>query len=226
VARSNAPRPTLVVATSNRGKLDELRLLLARLPLDVRAIGDVLAYPPPVVEDGSTFEQNAIKKARAAAEATGMMAVADDSGLEVDALDGRPGVRSARFAGDHATDAENNTAVLAAIGASGKDAPLRCRFRCVLALVDPWASTPGAMQAVTVDGVCEGTITLTPRGTEGFGYDPVFVVEGTDKTMAELTRAEKNTLSHRARAFAALLPVLERIVTSRTDRSALRTRGR
>jgi XTP/dITP diphosphohydrolase len=225
VAGSSSPRPTLVVATGNRGKLDELRLLLARLPLDVRAIGDVLADPPRVVEDGSTFEQNAIKTARAAAEATGMMAVADDSGLEVDALERRPGVRSARFAGEHATDAENIAALLAAIGASGTNAPFRCRFRCVLALVDP-SATPGAARAVTVDGTCEGTITLTPRGTEGFGYDRVFVVEGTDRTMAELTRAEKNTLSHRGRAFAALFPVLERIVNSRADRSAYRSRGR
>ena len=121
-----------------------------------------------------------------------MLTLADDSGLEVDALDGAPGVRSARFAHERATDAENNAALLAALDAL-PDAvgtrPLTARFRCVLALVDPYASDG---EPIVVEGRCEGTITRTPRGSGGFGYDPLFVVDGTDKTMAELTEAEKN----------------------------------
>src|SRR5580698_7181525 len=112
----SAQRDTLVVATGNRGKLEELRALLAALPVQVLGVSEVLATPPLVIEDGATFAENAIKKARAVARATMMLTVADDSGLEVDALDGRPGVRSARFAHERATDAENNAALLSALG--------------------------------------------------------------------------------------------------------------
>ncbi len=222
-------RDALVVATTNRGKLLELRALLHGLPIDVQAIAELLADPPKVVEDGATFADNAIKKARAAAQATMMLAIADDSGLEVDALDGRPGVRSARFAHSRATDAENNAALLAALGAVADpvlgDAPLggpggggfRARFRCVLALVDPF--THGG-QARTVEGVCEGVITLTPRGSGGFGYDPLFVVAGTDRTMAELDEGEKNRVSHRASAFVALRPLLEQVIRERGQQVA------
>lgn len=195
----------LVVATTNRGKLEELKLLLAGLPVEVRALGELVARPPAVVEDGATFAENAIKKARAAAGMTGMLALADDSGLEVEALDGRPGVRSARFAGEDATDAENCAALLAALADSGKPAPFRARFRCVLALVD--ARSP---RSETVEGSCPGTIARAPRGTGGFGYDPIFVADGMDKTMAELSRAEKNRVSHRALALEALRPLLAR----------------
>src|SRR6202142_4544428 len=140
-------RDTLVVATTNRGKLGELRALLEGLAVDVRAVAEALREPPQVVEDGATFAENAVKKAKAVAHATMMLTLADDSGLEVDALDGRPGVRSARFAHDRATDAENNAALLAAlsaladpitgVGSDGGDA-FRARFRCVLAFVDPF----------------------------------------------------------------------------------------
>jgi XTP/dITP diphosphohydrolase len=196
-------RRALVVATTSRGKFKELASLLAGLPVEVRAIGDVLQALPRVVEDGATFAANAIKKAQAAADATGMMALADDSGLEVDALDGRPGLRSARFAHDRATDAENNAALLAALDALGKSRQATrfpARFRCVLAVVDP--SSTG--EPWTVDGVCEGAITRAQRGAGGFGYDSLFVVAGTEKTMAELELGEKNRLSHRARAVAEL----------------------
>lgn len=199
---------TLVVASGNRGKVDEFKALLAGLPLRVRAIGEVVSSAPHVVEDGTTFADNAITKARAAASAAGMLALADDSGLEVDALDGRPGVRSARFAGEHASAAENNTALLAALAAlgdSGRREVYRARFRCVLALVDP---SSGRREASIAEGTCEGTITFTPRGSGGFGYDPLFVVAGMDQTMAELSRDEKNRISHRARAFAALRPLI------------------
>jgi XTP/dITP diphosphohydrolase len=232
-------RDKLVVATSNRGKLEELRVLLGGFAppgplaspghsssLEVVAVADALRDPPLVVEDGSTFADNAIKKARAVAHATLMLTLADDSGLEVDVLGGSPGVRSARFAHARATDSENNAALLAALDALGDrlgaggpnhDEGFRARFRCVLALLDPF--TRGGEPRL-VEGVCEGTITRTPRGSGGFGYDPLFVVAGTGKTMAELAEGEKNRISHRARAFAALLPVLEQVLAERSAQAA------
>jgi XTP/dITP diphosphohydrolase len=206
---------TLVVATSSRGKLGELRALLAGMPLVVRAVSEVMRDPPRVVEDGVTFAENALKKARAVAQATMMLTLADDSGLEVDALDGRPGVRSARFAHARATDAENNAALLAALevlGAPPSGAGFRARFRCALALIDPFAH---GGEPQLVEGSCEGVVTRTPRGAGGFGYDPLFVVDGIGKTMAELDETEKNRVSHRGRAFAALRSVLEKTLEER-----------
>src|SRR5271165_2574663 len=145
---------TLVVATGNKGKLEELRALLAGLPIEVRSAAEVLGDAPAVEEDGETFAANATKKARQIAHATMMLTLADDSGLEVDALAGRPGVRSARFAHARATDAENNAALLAALEALG-DPPVSgnfpARFRCVLALIDPYTHD-GKPQ--TVEGEC------------------------------------------------------------------------
>jgi XTP/dITP diphosphohydrolase len=213
-------RETLVVATTNRGKLEELRALLADLSVDVRSVAEVMREPPHVVEDGATFGENAAKKARTVAHATMMLTLADDSGLEVDALEGRPGVRSARFAHARATDAENNAALLAALSACAEPPGLggfAARFRCVLALVDPFT---GGGEPRLVEGVCAGTITRTPRGSGGFGYDPLFVVEGQGKTMAELDEAEKNRLSHRGRAFAALRPLLEGVLAERAEQAA------
>ncbi len=210
-----AQRDTLVVATGNRGKLEELRALLAGLPIQVLGVSEVLRPPPQVIEDGATFEENAVKKARAVARATMMLTVADDSGLEVDVLNGRPGVRSARFAHERATDAENNAALLGALAALGEPPAgegFPARFRCVLALVDPFT---GGGEPRTVAGVCEGTVIRAPRGSGGFGYDPLFVVTGTDRTMAELSEQEKNRLSHRGRAFAALRPLLEGVLRER-----------
>ncbi|HEY8091046.1 MAG TPA: RdgB/HAM1 family non-canonical purine NTP pyrophosphatase [Polyangiaceae bacterium] len=213
-------RDTLVVATTNRGKLEELRSLLQDLPLEVRSAAEVLREPPVVVEDGATFAENAVKKANAVARATMMLTLADDSGLEVAALDGRPGVRSARFAHERATDAENNAALLGALDAIG-DPPdaqgHRAAFRCVLALVDPYT---GNGEPRLVEGACEGTITRTPRGSGGFGYDPLFVVGDTERTMAELGEEEKNRVSHRGRAFAALRPVLEKVLGERAAQLA------
>ena len=195
--------------------------MLADLPLDVYGPADVLRDPVKVVEDGKTFAENAVKKARALAAATNMMALGDDSGLEVDALDGRPGVYSARFAHERATDAENNAHLLAALDALAASDPgqadiprtYRARFRCALALVDPFT---GEGAPFVVEGTCEGKITRTPRGSGGFGYDPLFVVEGTDKTMAELSEAEKNKVSHRSRAFSALRPRLAEVLRARS----------
>ncbi len=203
-SRSLPARRTVVVATSNKGKLAEFRRLLASLPLDLVALADALPRHLEIVEDGLTFEENALKKARAVADATAMPTLADDSGLEVDALDGRPGVRSARFAGEGATDAENNQKLLAELEALGGGVPRSARFRCSIVLLDP--ARPDAPSIVS--GTCEGTIAAAPRGAMGFGYDPIFLVEGTPKTMAELTGDEKNATSHRARAVATLLPTL------------------
>lgn len=212
---------SLVVATQNRGKLDELRALLAPLGVQVLATQDVTKREIVVVEDGDTFEDNAKKKAEAVAGITMMLTIADDSGLEVDALGGAPGVRSARFAGERATDAENNAALLAALDSLDADADATstrtsesypARFRCVLALVDPFVKDG---EPVVVEGVCEGKITRTPRGSGGFGYDPLFLVDGTEKTMAELGEEEKNAISHRGRAFDKLRLVLEKVLAER-----------
>jgi XTP/dITP diphosphohydrolase len=214
------PTETLVLASHNRGKLEELRALLQGLPIEVKSVSEVLADPPEVEEDGETFADNAVKKAREVAHATVMLTLADDSGLEVDALGGRPGVRSARFAHARATDAENNAALLGELDALG-DPPaggtFPARFRCVLALVDPYT---GGGEARTVEGVCPGSITRTARGSGGFGYDPLFVLDGSEKTMAELGEDEKNRVSHRARAFAALRPLLERVLAERAEQVA------
>jgi XTP/dITP diphosphohydrolase len=209
----------LVVATRNKGKLEELRALLAGLDLDVLSMDEALRRELVVVEDGDTFEDNALKKARAGAAATMMLTLADDSGLEVDALGGAPGVHSARYAGERATDADNNKALLDALDALDPDPMVRApdkahraRFRCVLALIDPFVRDG---EPYVVEGVCEGHITRTPRGSGGFGYDPLFLVDGTDKTMAELTEDEKNRVSHRAKAFDKARLVIEKLLAER-----------
>ena len=198
---------TLLVATTNRGKVAELAPLLA--DLGIRPVG-LDEYPgvSEAVEDGETFEANAEKKARHYAAATGMATLADDSGLEVDALDGAPGVHSARFAGEQADSAANNTLLLERL--EGVDAR-GARFVCALCLVEP--STGGdAVVRHLLRGTCEGEILTTARGSGGFGYDPLFVP--TDQTaggstFAELSREAKAALSHRGRAFADLAARLD-----------------
>lgn len=207
-----APVLSLVLATQNEGKLSELRLLLADLPVHVLSVRDALGASLDVVEDGETFRDNALIKARAVCRATHMVSLADDSGLEVDALGGRPGVRSARFAHEHATDAENNAKLLLELEAV-PDAQRSARFRCVLALVTPSNDTPS-----TVDGVCEGNIAREPRGSGGFGYDPLFIVAGEGgRTLAELSEEEKNRVSHRGKAMRALRPLLVELVNRALD---------
>ena len=194
------PRVSVVFSSHNAGKLRELRGLLAHLPVDLLSLSDAGHGGLVVVEDGDTFEANAEKKAREAARRTTMVALADDSGLEVDALGGRPGVKSARFAHEHATDAENNAALLAALD-EFRDEERSARFRCTLCLVDPWSTRP----ATFVRGVCEGRIARAPSGTGGFGYDPLFLVDdAAGRAMAELSDDEKGSLSHRGRAFRGL----------------------
>lgn len=204
---------TIVLATSNHGKLAELRALLADLPVQLRSAAEVLGEQPNIVEDGATFEDNALIKARAIARATRTLALADDSGLEVDALGGRPGVRSARFAHERATDAENNAALLRELAEVDEDAR-SARFRCVLALVNPWRATDVHL----AEGSCEGSIARVPRGSGGFGYDPLFIVSGQDgKAMAELDETEKNKVSHRGRAVQALREILLKLVNAQLD---------
>ena len=190
----------LLLASNNRGKLLELRPLLEPIGLQVISPRE-LDLELDVVEDADTFEGNARKKATAFARAAGMPALADDSGLEVDALDGAPGVYSARFSGDHATEASNNALLLERL--ADVPPPRTGRFRCVLALADAQGNV-----LITTDGTVEGVIVETPRGTHGFGYDPLFVPEGFEKTMAELSGEAKSAISHRGKAFRALRDIL------------------
>jgi XTP/dITP diphosphohydrolase len=195
-----AAKPALVFATRNRGKLTELRQLLADLDLEVLALDEVPSSVGEVVEDGDTFAANAIKKARAVAAATGLPALADDSGLEVDALGGRPGVYSARFAGPDCDDDANNDKLLAEL-ADVPDGRRTARFRAVLALV-------AGERVITTEGVCEGQIVRERRGQGGFGYDPLFYCPELGATFAELGVGPKNDRSHRARAMKSLKPLL------------------
>lgn len=202
---------SILVATTNRGKLAELSALLADLPLKLLPLSVALPDMPPIVEDGTTFEANALIKARTASEAAMMVTLAEDAGLEVDALGGRPGVRSARFAKEGATDAENNAALLAALEEVDDD-QRTARFRCVLVLIDPWNE---AKPETLSEGACEGVICRQARGAGGFGYDPLFVVANEGRTMAELSDDEKNRISHRARAVMAMRPALLALIENR-----------
>jgi XTP/dITP diphosphohydrolase len=181
----------LVLASRNPHKVREFRSLLEGV--EVIALPDEVQLPPEI---GETFEANAVPKARAAARATGRVAFADDSGIEAEALGGAPGVRSARFAGEGASDADNLAKLIAE---APPGSPLA--YVCVIALIDPVTG-----EERTFEGRCTGTMAPTPRGTGGFGYDPVFVPDGGDgRTMAELSQAEKDAISHRGRAARALL---------------------
>lgn len=189
----------LVLASGNAGKVAELRRILAGL--EVELLDAAQAGLGDVDETGETFAENALLKARAGARATGLWCVADDSGLVVDALDGAPGVRSARYAGAHGDDAANLALVLERMGGV---ADRRARFACAAALVGP------AGEEHTTSGTLEGTLTDAPRGTGGFGYDPIFVPVGYTVTTAELPPEEKDAISHRGQAFRALRPLIVR----------------
>ena len=201
------PRISLVIATSNPGKFNEIGALLhdlgvLLLPLD--RVGPI-EVPP---ESGESFQENAMLKAAAVARASGQLALADDSGLEVDALGGQPGVVSARFGGPQASDADRNGLILEmlrGVPTAGRTA----RFCCVVAIAEPQGPTRFA------EGICEGRIALAPRGTRGFGYDPIFEIPFLGKTFAELDPELKIRLSHRAKAMAGARVILQEILKGR-----------
>lgn len=198
--------PRILLATNNPHKVEEINALLEAAQIDARVLS-LLDFPHLQIpeETGATLEENAILKAQAAAEHTGLTAIADDSGLEVEALGGAPGVQSKRFAGETATDPERYGKLLELM----KDVPegrRQARFRCCIAIVSPGA------EPVVVEGIVPGRIAFCPAGEHGFGYDPVFLPEGMDLTMAQLPMAEKNKISHRSRALHAALPVIKRLL--------------
>ena len=195
----------LVLATKNPGKVVEIKEILGSVPVEVVAAS---AYKdiPEIEENGETFEDNAAHKALATAKATGEVALADDSGLEVDALRGAPGVRSARFAGEdlprgRERDRANYEKLLSLLK-DVEDAERTARFRCVVAIADPYGKVRMS------EGVCEGKIAFTPCGCGGFGYDPIFIPHGHTRSFAAMPQDVKNAMSHRARALKAALPLI------------------
>jgi XTP/dITP diphosphohydrolase len=198
----------LLIATNNPGKMVEIRTLLGERELELLTPAQ-LGIELDVLEDGKTYAENALLKGKAYASAAGLVTLADDSGLEVDALGGRPGLHSARYVDrPGATDADRRRKILEQL--KGLPRPWRARFCCWVAVVDPQG------QAQLAEGICEGEIIPEERGQNGFGYDPIFLIPELGKSMAELSMAEKNQLSHRARAVKAALPLLEKYLTDFT----------
>lgn len=193
----------LLVATTNRWKLAEIETFLKPYSVEIVSLESLHAWPE-VVEDGASFEENALKKARILAQHSGLLTLADDSGLEVDALGGAPGVHSARYGGANTTDQRNNEKLLAALR-DIPEAERSARFVCVLALCAPG---PGGMEEWTVRGTCEGRISFDVKGENGFGYDPLFFYPPLGKTFGELTPAVKASVSHRGEALRRLEPII------------------
>jgi len=192
----------LVLATKNRGKVSEFKDLFKGFDFGVKSLND-FGPIPPVIEDGETFEDNAVKKAQFTAKVLGLPAIADDSGLTVKALRGEPGVFSARYAGEGATDEANNIKLLRAMkGIEQREAA----FICILAIAVPRGP------ALIYEGTCEGLITQEIIGTQGFGYDPIFYYPPLNKTFAQMSAAEKNGVSHRGRAIAELKGELDKVL--------------
>lgn len=185
----------IVLASKNIDKVKEMRLVLKNLPLEILSLAD-FDEMPDAVEDGTTFEQNALIKAKFFRDQTGLACLADDSGLEVDALDKMPGVHSARFAGYHADDDTNNKKLLSELGKVGVTQS-KAAYRCALAFVD----TDGT--EILTSGSINGTIKTIPKGNGGFGYDPYFYIDD-DRTMAQISVDEKNLISHRGAALRAM----------------------
>lgn len=192
----------IVLATRNKNKVKEFREMLKGYDIDLRSLDD-FGPIPEVVEDGATFDDNAYKKALHTAKILGIPAIADDSGLAVDALNGRPGVYSARYAGPDATDEENCNKLLKEMAGMKNR---KASFHCVISIAIP--SGP----ALTYEGACSGIILEEKRGTSGFGYDPLFYFEQFDKTFAELSMAEKNSVSHRGKALAEFRDELPKVI--------------
>jgi XTP/dITP diphosphohydrolase len=193
----------LAIASQNSGKIREILAICSDWPVGWLTATDDPRRWPDVEETGVTYLENASLKAIAVAGALAVPAIADDSGIEVDALRGGPGMRSARFAGQHASDEENLAKLIREI----RDVPARertARYRCVALMATP----DGEM--TSAEATCEGSLVLEPRGTGGFGYDPIFVAVGETRTMAELSRTEKDLISHRGKAFRALRDLIAR----------------
>lgn len=189
----------IVLATKNKGKIKEMRELLAPMNIEVLSLAD-FSPVDDAEENGATFAENAMLKARYYFAHTGTPCLADDSGLEVDALGGRPGVYSARYSGEDATDAANNAKVLREMEGIEKD-KRTARFRCAMALV-------GEGVELTTDGTCEGALLTEERGQGGFGYDPIFYVPKFDRTLAEMSSEEKNSISHRGAAVRKMADLI------------------
>ncbi len=192
----------LLIATHNRGKISEYAEILNGLPFELVTLDD-MGIRDDVAETGATLAENARLKALTYAAQSGLLALADDSGLEVDALDGAPGVYSKRYAGENKSDAERNVYLLEKMRAIPR-AKRAARFRCVIALANPAGGT------WTSEGTCEGAIAFEARGTNGFGYDPIFIVRGGDRHLAEFSAQEKNRVSHRGRAAIGARELLTR----------------
>ncbi|MBI5557472.1 MAG: XTP/dITP diphosphatase [Deltaproteobacteria bacterium] len=193
---------TIVLATRNKGKLKEFQEILKDFPVDLKNLQD-FGPIPEVQEDGHTFDENAYKKASFTARALGIPAIADDSGLVVEALNGAPGVHSARYAGENVTDEDNINKLLQELNGV---ANRKAAFECVISIAVP--SGP----ALTYEGRCEGEITAEPQGEGGFGYDPVFYCPELAKTFAEAGMAEKNTISHRGKALAEMVAEFDKVL--------------
>ena len=196
----------ILLATQNLGKVRELRDLLLDEEIEVLSLQDIPDWED-VEENGVTFADNAALKAREAVRRTGLIALADDSGLEVDALEGAPGVYSARYAGEPKDDERNNDKLLQLLETIPED-KRTARFRCALVMATPFG------EEYLTEGAVEGRILTQRRGLDGFGYDPVFYLPEFARTMAELTLAEKNKLSHRAQAFRQVIPILRSLKNS------------
>ncbi len=201
----------IIAATRNKHKLRELSQMVGSLPFQIISQDEAGLADLEVIEDGDTFEANSFKKANEIMKISGMSALADDSGLMVEALGGEPGVYSARYAGVGATDQENSHKLLVALdGHQSRSA----KFVSVITLITATGQT------LVARGECEGQILAEPRGHNGFGYDPLFVPNGFDKTFAELSESQKNTISHRAKAIATLKEQIENITSNLEDKHA------
>lgn len=197
--------PSLLIGTQNSGKMIEVKRILGEIPAELISLNDLPEIESPV-EDGATFLDNAVIKAMYYFEQSGIMAMADDSGLEVDALSGAPGIRSARYGGEGLNDSDR-TALLLEHMCGVADDKRSARFRCVIAVAGP--GMPNGCY-ITAEGVVDGMITREPRGDNGFGYDPIFVPDGEVRTTAEMSESEKDALSHRGIALRSLkLDLLE-----------------
>ena len=197
----------LLVATTNPGKFAEVKDFLRQLPLEVLSLSDLATWPK-IIEDGATFEENALKKARALAEYSGYLTLADDSGLEVDALNGAPGIYSARYCGEEGNDKKNNEKLMHELREIPEEKRTG-RFVCALALCAP---KPHGMKEWTVRDSCEGRISFELKGENGFGYDPLFFYPPLGKTFGEIDRAIKATVSHRGKALKKLAEMLRSLV--------------